>query len=149
LNLVDFLQSGQPVDLSTQSAQPTNRPDVVGPIRYPKSISGDWFDPTSFSSAIPTVTAPDGTNVFARPGTIGRNQIFGPSYRVVDMSAQKNLHLTEKYTLELHADAFNLFNTPQFTNPGGDIDSPQNFGKITSTKQFTNRQIQLAARFVF
>lgn len=150
LNLIDFLQSGQPVDLSTQVAQPTNRPDVNGMIRYPKSISGDWFDPTAFSaSTIPLVTAPDGTHVFARPGSIGRNQIFGPSTRLVDMSAQKNLHLTEKYTLELHADAFNLFNTPQFTNPGGDLDSPQSFGKITSTKQFTNRQIQLAARFVF
>ena len=50
---------------------------------------------------------------------------------------------------ELHADACNLFNTPQFTNPGGDLNSPATFGKITSTKQFTSRQIQLAARFVF
>jgi hypothetical protein len=150
VNLIDFLQSGTPVDLSTEVAQPTNRPDVTGVIRYPKSISGDWFAPSAFSaSTIPIVTASDGTHVFARPGTIGRNQIFGPSTRQVNLSAQKNLHFTDHYTLELHADAFNLLNTPQFTNPGGDLDAPQTFGRITGTKQFTNRQIQLAARFVF
>ena len=150
LSLISFLQTGQPVDLSTSVANPTNRLDLVGAISYPKSISGDWFNPSAFSaSTIPIITAADGTHVFARAGTLGRNQVFGPSTRTVNMSAQKNLHLTGRYTLEMHADAFNLFNTPQFTNPGGDLDAPQTFGKVTSTKQFTNRQIQLAARFVF
>lgn len=150
LSLISLLQTGTPVDLSTSVASPTNRPDQVGSIVYPKSITGNWFDPSVFSaSTIPTITASNGAHVFARAGTLGRNQIFGPSTRIVNMSMQKNLHLTDNYTLELHADSFNLFNTPQFTNPGGNIEAPQSFGKITSTKQFTNRQIQLAARFVF
>jgi hypothetical protein len=29
------------------------------------------------------------------------------------------------------------------------MNSPSTFGKVTSVRNFTNRQIQLAARFVF
>jgi hypothetical protein len=153
VNLIAFLATGTPVDLSTGyagniSANPTNRPDETGSIQYSKSISGYWFNPSAFSNDIPTVTGYDGKTVFGRVGTLGRNQIFGPSTRTVDMSLQKNLHFSERYTLELHADAFNILNTPQFANPDGNFDSGT-FGQITSVKQLTNRQIQLAARFVF
>jgi hypothetical protein len=51
--------------------------------------------------------------------------------------------------LELHGDAFNVFNTPQFNNPGSNLDDPTTFGKLTSVKLYTNRQIQLAARLTF
>jgi hypothetical protein len=86
--------------------------------------------------------------VYARLGTLGRNQIYGPAYRVVNFSAQKNLHLTERYTLELHGDAFNVFNTPQFTNPNSNL-TGQNFGQVEGTEAYSNREIQLAARFTF
>jgi hypothetical protein len=49
----------------------------------------------------------------------------------------------------LHGDAFNVFNTPQFNNPGSNLDDPTTFGKLTSVKLYTNRQIQLAARLTF
>jgi hypothetical protein len=149
LNLIALLQSGTPVDLSTSVANPSDRPDLVGSISYPKSISGNWFNPNSFSGNIPTMTGYDGKQVYTRVGTLGRNQVFGPSSRIVNFSAQKDLHFTDSLNLELHADAFNLFNTPQFTNPGNSINSPQTFGKITGVQQFTNRQLQLAARVVF
>ncbi len=147
-NLITQLQTGTPVDLSTAVANPTNRPDLVGTISYPKSISGYWFDPSAFSDAIPTITGFDGKPVYARVGTLGRNQIYGPSYRDVDVSLQKNLHLTERFNLELHADAFNVFNTPQFTNPDGNFNDGT-FGQVTGVRQYTNREIQLAVRFVF
>ena len=40
---------------------------------------------------------------------------------MVNFSLQKNLHLTERYTLELHGDAFNLFNSAEFTNPNSNL----------------------------
>jgi hypothetical protein len=67
----------------------------------------------------------------------------------VDFSAQKSVHLTDRFTMELHGDAFNVFNTPQFTNPGANLDDPTTFGKLTSVKLYANRQIQLAARLTF
>ena len=148
VNVITQLQTGTPMDLSTSLANPTNRPDLVGSISYPKSISGYWFNPAVFSADIPTITGFDGKPVYARVGTLGRNQIFGPGYRDVDLSVQKNLHFTERFTLELHADAFNVMNTPQFTNPDGNFND-SNFGKVTGVRQYTNREIQLAARFVF
>jgi len=61
---------------------------------------------------------------------------------------ENGLSLMDKQTLELHGDAFNLFNTPEFANPEyhenyGDL------GQITSLQVYSWRQIQLAARFTF
>jgi hypothetical protein len=86
--------------------------------------------------------------VYARLGTLGRNQVFGPGYRVVNWSMQKNIRITDKQILELHGDAFNVFNTPAFANPNSNL-TGNNFGQIESVQQYTNREIQLAARFTF
>jgi hypothetical protein len=152
-SLVAFVQSGTPVDLSTGQGNPANRPDIVGPISYSKATSGNnganWFNPGTATNPIfanpPTNPA---TNVYERLGTLERNQLFGPGYKRVDFSMQKNLHLAEGYTLELHGDAFNLFNTPAFTNPNGSMTSSQ-FGAIEGVELYSNREIQLAARFTF
>ncbi|HUB52279.1 MAG TPA: TonB-dependent receptor [Terracidiphilus sp.] len=156
-SLVAFVQTGTPVDLSTGQDNPGNRPDIVGSISYAKASSGNpgayWFNPGTASSPVfanpPAAEAAACTcTVYSRLGTLGRNQVFGPGYKRVDFSLQKNLHLYEGYTLELHGDAFNLFNTPAFTNPNGSMTSSQ-FGQIEGVEIYSNREIQLAARFTF
>jgi hypothetical protein len=147
-SVIALVQTGTPFDLSTGQNQPGNRPDLAGSIKYPKSITGYWFDPAAFSANIPTITAPDGTTVYSRLGTLHRNQVYGPGYRVVNFSLQKNLHLAERYTLELHGDAFNLLNSAEFTNPNSNV-SGSNFGQVEGTQVYSNREIQLAARFTF
>ena len=67
---------------------------------------------------------------------------------MVNFSLQKNLHLLERYTLELHGDAFNLFNTAEFANPNSNL-TGGNFGQIEGIQVYSNREIQLAARFTF
>ena len=154
-SLTAIVQGGTPIDLSTGEDNPGNRPDHTGKIKYPKSTNGGagsyWFDPTTSFSNPPVVT---GTSTYQRLGNLGRDQVYGPGYRVVNWSMQKNIHLTNKQTLELHGDAFNLFNTPAFTNPGGgfcgDLTGHScNVGQIEGTQVYSNRQIQLAARFTF
>jgi hypothetical protein len=44
-----------------------NRPDLTGSIKYPKSISGYWFDPASFSNPPTTRAHPQRHDVYA-PG---------------------------------------------------------------------------------
>ena len=153
LNLVGLLYSGQPVDLSTNgAAAPGNRPDVAGLLTYPKQINGYWFNPNSFSqSSIPVISSTDGKDqpVYTRVGTAARNMIFGPSTRVMNFGVQKNLHFTDRFSLELHGDAFNVLNTPQFANPGGSMSNMATFGTVTSLKNNTSRQIQLASRLTF
>jgi hypothetical protein len=151
LNNIAQVQSGQPVDLfAAGSSAPGIRPDLIAPIRYPKSISGRWFDPASFSSNIPSIptTNPGGSSVSTREGTLGRGQVYGPGYRTVNLGVQKDLHLLEGKVLELHGDAFNVLNTPNFLNPGNAQGNPGTFGVITGIHGEL-RQIQLAARLTF
>jgi hypothetical protein len=108
------------------------------------------------------------TSTYARPGTLGRNQMFGPAYRDLDASLFKDFSVTEKVVGQFRAEAFNLTNTPAFTNPNGSLDNcsypgntvtevcPANtasdsgsFGQINGTRQHSERQLQLAVRFTF
>ena len=152
INIIGRIATGTPIDLAVNNGNAdSSRPDLVAPIAYPKGIATSttghyWFNPASFA-APPTVKA-NGQNVFTRMGTLGRDQVFGPGLRSADVSLQKNLQFTERYVLELHGDAFNITNTPQFTNPDGNIND-SNFGKVTGTQLDSQREIQLAARFTF
>lgn len=147
LNVIGRIASGNPFDLSAGSGTSNaDRPDFAGNLLYPKSISGKWFNTASFVRP-PTDNA-NGHVIFSRLGTIGRDAVYGPGQRAADLSVQKNIQLTERYVLELHGDAFNITNTPQFTNPDGTLTDP-NYGKVTGTELDSQRELQLAARFTF
>lgn len=77
------------------------------------------------------------TSAFARVteprfGTVGRNTMRGPGVVNLDLSLYRTFRLTEKFNLQFRAEAFNLSNTPHFSNPNGNVNS-SNFGKVTST----------------
>jgi hypothetical protein len=146
VNVIGRMSTGTPYDLSVSGAADGDRPDIVGPITYPKSIDGTWFNKAAFA-APPTVIA-NGQTVFTRLGTLGRDTLYGPGQRSADLSLQKNFKLYRRYVLELHGDAFNVTNTPQFTNPDAGLNDP-NFGKITGTELDSQRELQLAARLTF
>jgi hypothetical protein len=147
INVIGRIASGNPLDLSAGSGTSNaDRPNLVSSIGYPKSISGYWFNPASF--ARPTTDTANGHVVFTQLGTLRRDSVYGPGQRAADVSLQKNIQFTEKYVLELHADAFNITNTPQFTNPDGTLTDP-NYGRITDTELDSQRELQLAARFTF
>ena len=52
-------------------------------------------------------------------GNSGRNILDGPGFVNLDLGLNKRIRLTEKLHLQFRAEAFNLFNTPQFDRPGG------------------------------
>jgi len=145
VNIIGRMNTGTPVDLSVSGQNNGDRPDRVKPISYPKTLT-EWFDTSAFAK--PPTATPNGIPVFTRLGTLGRDQIYGPGGRSADLSLQKNFQLYGRIVLELHGDAFNVTNTPQFTNPdAGLLDA--NFGKITSTQSNSQRELQLAARLTF
>jgi hypothetical protein len=146
INVIGRIATGTPIDLSVGGTSTADRPDLVGAIGYPKSISGYWFNRSAFT-APPTVIA-NGQTVFTHLGTLPRDQVFGPGQRAADLSLQKNIQFTERYVLELHGDAFNVTNTPQFTNPDGGL-TDANYGRVTGTQLDSQREIQIAARFTF
>jgi hypothetical protein len=80
-------------------------------------------------------------------GDAGRGILRGPAVYDVDFSVFKDFKLTERTMLELRAEVFNLFNTPQFAppvNPSVDV-TP---ASVSSTVN-TSRQIQIVARVSF
>jgi hypothetical protein len=55
-------------------------------------------------------------------GTVGNAPVgdcLGPPTRTVDTSLSKNFSLSERVRVQFRMDAFNLFNHPQYANPGG------------------------------
>lgn len=73
--------------------------------------------------------------------------IRGDGIYQFDLSVLKNTRLRERLNMEIRAEAYNAFNTPQFSPPNT---SPTSTALGTVTTQFsTGRTIQLAAKFVF
>jgi len=160
VNVITTLDSGTPITVTTgnyQYTSPTgvvshpgggltNRANLSGKISYPKKLN-EWFDPSAFS--YPTVVAPNGQNsTFVAPGTLGRNSMVGPAYRDLDASIGKDFPIIEGVAAHFTADAFNLSNTPAFTNPDTNM-TDGNFGKITSVRANSQRQLQLSLRLTF
>jgi carboxypeptidase family protein len=81
-------------------------------------------------------------------GNTGRNEFYGPGFAEGDVSLFKTLHFTERFGAELRAEVYNVTNTPQFTNPDANI-TDGTFGQITGTREFSERQMQMAVRFLF
>jgi hypothetical protein len=106
------------------------------PIQQPHSISGHWINNTF-------VLPPAG-----QEGNTGRNAFFGPGFASGDVSLFKTLNLTERLKTELRAEAFNITNTPQFTNPDTNA-ADATVGQVQGTRQSTERQLQMAVRFLF
>jgi hypothetical protein len=87
-------------------------------------------------------------------GNLGRDTFHGPSAFNWDLSLFKNFKLWEAQTVQFRAEAFNMFNTPQFSNPAAALSSPSTFGRTLSTIGAvggfgSNRQVQFALRYSF
>jgi hypothetical protein len=128
--------------IGTASARPNRVPGV--PLR-PSSIDlpSNQFNIAAF------IAPPTGSF-----GNVGRNILKGPSAYNWDFSLFKDFRVREHQTLQFRAEMFNIFNTPQFSNPGASLSAPNSFGKslgtISTPAGFgTNRQVQFALRYSF
>ncbi len=81
-------------------------------------------------------------------GNTGRNEFYGPGLASGDVSLFKTLHFAERFNTELRAEIYNVTNTPQFTNPDTNL-ADGTFGQVTGTREYSERQMQMAVRFTF
>lgn len=77
-----------------------------------------WF----LTLLLPTVTVPSGTAADCVPGTrhfgnLGRDALRGPSFRQWDLALYKDTPISERLTMQLRAEFFNVLNHPNFANP--------------------------------
>ncbi len=104
-----------------------SRPDYVA--GQPLYLYGDdypggrIFNRNAFDSTTPQAQG--------RQGTLGRNVLRGFDLTQFDLSVRRRFRLSESVGLEFRADAFNLFNTPNFGNPTSVMTSA-NFGQSTA-----------------
>ena len=92
-------------------------------------------------------------NKFSTPGpgefgNTGRNYFRYSRFLDMDMSLLKHVRLTERFRLELRADATNLTNTPSFSVPTATVTSTT-FGRIKDSLDSTSRHVQLGAKLFF
>ncbi len=83
-------------------------------------------------------------------GNVPRRFFYGPGIDNFDMTLTKLVHITESKSLELRAEAFNLFNHVQFYGAGavdGEVNNDSHFGQVVSAA--SPRLMQLAAKFSF
>ncbi len=111
------------------------------------------FDPTTQtvqfykdpSAAIAAFTPATGLNV----GT--RDNLRGPDFSNLDVSVLKNFPLaSERYKLQFRADAYNVFNHPNFGLPSPTLTSPTTFGTLSDLAgEEAARVMQFALQFSF
>jgi hypothetical protein len=153
------------------------RPDLIGPqLVVGKSIittgsntgNVQWFAPATSVLCDPTSPAScTGSSIFRLPiqvvnglnvyhyGNLARNTILGPGFANVDLSLAKVTKITERLSHEMRVEAFDVFNHPNFSNPGLSAQlNSTTFGVIRATRgpggdAGSSRQIQFAMKLIF
>jgi hypothetical protein len=139
LSGITRVQTGQYLTPVGSSSIPgTRRSQYLGqPVELPSDVRGvdRWFNTKTFANAPATSLGNSGVGI-----------IEGPGWQVWDISLRKVFKIRESWALRFQADAFDLFNHPNFNNPNVTT-SNTDFGTITSSQPA--RQIQLGARLTF
>jgi len=127
-NKLNAFSAGQRSNIIGDPSLPTDRPRA--------QLVQKWFNTAAF--AFP------GNGVL---GDASKSVGTGPGFINFDTSLLKEFHVTEKHYVQFRAQAYNLFNRPNFSNPNGSRGSAT-FGTISSTVN-PGRFIQLSLRFVY
>ncbi|MBL8229213.1 MAG: TonB-dependent receptor [Bryobacterales bacterium] len=144
LNGITTFQSGQPLVIT--NAVPTTsgatRPNNLGRSAKKEGRVHDrlasYFDASVFAAPGPFEF---GTTARTLP------DIRTDGVRNFDLSLFKNFAITERSTLQLRGEFFNVFNTVRFDAPNGGFGNPA-FGSINAQENLP-RNVQLALRFSF
>jgi hypothetical protein len=145
---VTVVQSGIPQSITYNGADvlglggdTTNRPNIVGPISYPKTRLA-WFNKGAFAAPIAPWLG-GGNQGF---GNARKDAIILPGLFNFNLAAFKTFSFTEAVKLQMRFESFNTFNHTEFQNiDAGTNDA--NFGQVTSA--YDPRVLQLGAKLSF
>ncbi|MBI4874355.1 MAG: TonB-dependent receptor [Acidobacteria bacterium] len=132
--------------------------DQIAPVRKIDQGRGPnmpYYDPMSFRDPLFQFNP---ANPVYRPGTMGRNVLYGPGYWRLNPAIYKEFQVTERVKAEFRAESTNFTNTPRWSNPSGGAGSMQlnpdgslrnlnNFMSITGAS--AERQFRLGLRLAF
>jgi hypothetical protein len=159
-----YLHSGGPFTMTTGSSKnldsnnssSSNRPDLVAGVS-PKldphrcrvcstnSVTSAWFNTAAFIANGPGVAG--GIGPGGADGDAGRNNLYGPGFKDVDMGLFRDIKFERGLVFQLRGEATNVFNLVSLSNPTASLASG-NDAKITSASG-TQRIIQVGGRLTF
>jgi len=128
----DTANSGTVLGENPIRANFTGKP-IFGPGTHSAAM---WFNPAAFG-APPAFTF----------GDVGRNSVYGPPLRTLDLAIARTFRLSESASFQLRGEAFNALNTVNLGTPNRYVNEPQ-FGTITMAMT-PGREIQVSARVSF
>ena len=120
-NGIISLRSGFPFNLTVPRADlglanADIRPNLAGEAERSDPSRDLWYNPQAFERVTCRVASrPD----LCAYGNFGYNRLRGPNQTQMDFSLYKNFPIGERYRVQFRWEAFNIFNTPFFNNPGG------------------------------
>jgi hypothetical protein len=141
------VQSGMPFTISV-FGDTANSGTVLGENPIRANYTGQpIFGPGTHTAAMWFNKA-----VFATPpaytfGDVGRNSVYGPPLRTLDIALVRSFRITEGSSFQFRGEAFNVLNTANLGTPNRFVNTPQ-FGTITMAMT-PGREIQLSARVSF
>jgi hypothetical protein len=155
ISAIGTAQTGLPVNITidrSNSAVP-GLTAISG--QRPNYVSGVSLTPPGGSTPSHWINAA----AFATPanqtfGNLGHNAFRAPGVAQLDLGVSKFVLATERLSIRLRGDLFNVTNRPQFGAPNADV-SASNFGVITTTLSSyatgrgTPREMQLSLKIVF
>ncbi len=146
LNGITSMRTGLPINVacgcdSVGIGEGTERPNIVpgvSPQPSHKNVpTGPQINIAAFSTPAQYTF-----------GNVSRNSLHGPGAVNFDMSLFKNFKAYRNGVIQFRAEAFNVFNHPNFANPGSTLSAPATFGQSFSTSTGI-RSLQLAVRYDF
>jgi hypothetical protein len=178
-----ILQSGNPVSilsgrgtLNRTARSGQNTVDVIATRDQLKALTGtfmtgngpNWWNPNNYYPGTTRPVAPDGAAPFSgqvlfnpQAGSLGnlqRRSLDGPWFKNYNFSLLKDLKISERHGVEIHIDAFNIFNHANFYISDSSASQPlnvnvDNFGKYTG-QNYSNdgvgpRLLQFGLRYHF
>jgi hypothetical protein len=146
LSAIWTVQSGAPLTITSGldrnlDGLTTDRADIIGDPQMPSGRPLEeeieqWFNTAAFAQ--PAIGA---------EATSGRGVVEGPGYNNVDLGLFRDIGLGSRFMLQLRAEATNVLNTVNLSNPGTSLNATATFGKIRTARDM--RRVQLGARLSF
>lgn len=110
------------------------RPNQIAPVHMTKSVA-QWFSTSSFQPAV------------GQFGNVGYGSLLGPGLQKWDMALAKNTKVWEGVNIQLRAEAFDVFNHPNFAGVDSNMGDGASFGTVNSDHE--PRILQLGAKVTF
>jgi hypothetical protein len=122
---------------------------IAAPGGIESRLNGYW---SSTAFCAPPVIGSDG--IATAYGNAGSGIIRGPSQFNFDAALLKTANVREKIRVQFRAEAYNLFNHPQFSNPGASGNSNNTLADVTANNRITDtsvgpRILQLGLKIIF